>query len=69
MDKLEQDYFGLMKSNVCVPDHHFAQYALGISDVWPIFVVLGAGTALSLILLSLEHFVCNVKKLFCPNQT
>ena len=57
-----------MKSDVCVPDRHVAQSVLRIADVWPIFGVLGAGLALSWVMLSMEHFVCNVKEKLCPKQ-
>ena len=55
LDKLVHKHFGMLKNQVCAPDHHVAQSTLSVEDVWPVFVVLGAGLALSIIVLLIEH--------------
>ena len=63
LDKFEHKYFGLLKENVCGPDLEAAQYVLGTGDVWPIFVVLAAGIAISSIVLTMEYFAYDTKEL------
>ena len=45
----------MMKNQVFTPDHRVAQSTLSVVDVWPRFVVLDAGLALSSIALLIEH--------------
>ena len=55
LDKLVRKHFGMLKNQLCTPDHHVTQSTLSVVDVWPVFVVLGAGLALSVIALLIEH--------------
>ena len=56
----------MMKNQDCVPDRHVTQSSLSVVDVLPVFVVLGAGLALSWLVLLIEHMVHNLRASLHP---
>ena len=67
LHKLVNKHFALTKCRVCAPDHHVTQSALSVVDIWPIYVVLGAGLALSWFVLLFEH-ICKLYMDVCTDM-